>query len=247
MNTICGIYKITNKINNKVYIGKAINIYKRWIEHKNNMKYEKYNQIIYKAMRKYGIENFSFEIIEECDKYILDEREKYWIRYYNSYIGFSNSNGYNMTIGGEGVLGNILSKESKIKISESLHGMFSGGNNPRAKKVICDNIVFNCIKDCSEYYNESYDSMSKWLNKKVKMPKYWFNKGLRFLDCDISEYEISQNSVKKVYCDGLIFNSIKECANYYNVRPGNMNRWLNGSRKMPQEFIDMNLKFYEID
>ena len=50
---------------------------------------------IHKAIHKYGIENFEFSIVEECDKSLLDDRECYWIRFYDSY-----NNGYNATIGG---------------------------------------------------------------------------------------------------------------------------------------------------
>lgn len=100
----CGIYKITNKINGHSYIGQSINIKNRWAAHKSyyktnaptkNNKY--YNCNLYTAMRKYGIENFNFEILEECSKDLLDEREKYWINYYDTY-----ENGYNMTKGGDG-------------------------------------------------------------------------------------------------------------------------------------------------
>jgi len=51
--------------------------------------------VLYKAFNKYGIENFTFEEIEQVDNSILDEREKYWIEYYDSYF-----NGYNSTLGG---------------------------------------------------------------------------------------------------------------------------------------------------
>ena len=64
-----GIYKITNLINNKVYIGQSVNIQQRFKKHKTKYKdisNEESNKILYKAMRKYGLENFSFEIIEEC-------------------------------------------------------------------------------------------------------------------------------------------------------------------------------------
>ncbi len=95
----CGIYKITNKINNKVYIGKSIYIERRWYEHKTDMNDINKQNHLYNAMRKYGKDNFLFEIIELCpkDNNILTEREIYWINYYNSY-----EEGYNETRGGEG-------------------------------------------------------------------------------------------------------------------------------------------------
>lgn len=89
-----GIYKITNKINGQCYIGQSINIARRWKEHIQASTTK--NSQLYIAMRKYMIENFTFEIIEECSENKLNEREKYWIQYYDSY-----NNGYNMTNGGE--------------------------------------------------------------------------------------------------------------------------------------------------
>lgn len=95
---ICGIYKITNKINGKCYIGQSIDIYKRWYTHKSPKTWAAdKGKVLYRAFVKYGIENFTFEIIEECSRKQLDIREKYWVRYFDSY-----SNGYNMTKGGQG-------------------------------------------------------------------------------------------------------------------------------------------------
>ena len=96
----CGIYKITNLINNKVYIGQSVEIERRWQKHKNYYKNkENHKYKIYRAMYKYGIENFSFEIIEICQPKQLNERQIYWISYYNSL-----QNGYNMTSGGDGII-----------------------------------------------------------------------------------------------------------------------------------------------
>ena len=92
----CGIYKITNLINNKVYIGQSIDIKERWYNHLHRHQRSK-DLPLYRAFEKYGIKNFTFDIIEECDIQNLDEREKYWIQYYDSY-----NNGYNMTTGGQG-------------------------------------------------------------------------------------------------------------------------------------------------
>ena len=89
---ICGIYRIHNNINGKDYIGQAIDIYHRWQQHK--ARYD--NCAIHRAITKYGIDNFTFSILEECQVEQLDEKEIYWINYYNSYF-----NGYNETSGGK--------------------------------------------------------------------------------------------------------------------------------------------------
>ena len=91
------IYKITNTLNDKVYIGQTIKtVQKRFTQHKNNSNKEYFSQIVlYKAFNKYGIESFICEEIEEVPNDKLDEREKYWIEYYDSYF-----NGYNSTLGG---------------------------------------------------------------------------------------------------------------------------------------------------
>ena len=94
-----GIYKITNKLNNKCYIGQSIDIENRWRQHIYESKTLRRGCQIHLAINKDGIDNFTFEVLEECllDKSILNEREKYWIKYYNSFSG-----GYNMTPGGQG-------------------------------------------------------------------------------------------------------------------------------------------------
>lgn len=98
-----GIYKITNNINGKVYIGKSVDIKERWKKHKrnyNNIKKKSYNFSLYQAIRKYGLDNFSFEVVEECKREQLNEKEVYWIKEYQSYP-LSLGKGYNMTPGGE--------------------------------------------------------------------------------------------------------------------------------------------------
>lgn len=91
-----GIYKITNKINNHCYIGQSVQIEKRWSNHKIiafNKCSDEYEYPLYRAFRKYGLENFSFEVLEECDNELLNEKEVYWINYYQPE--------YNQTGGGD--------------------------------------------------------------------------------------------------------------------------------------------------
>lgn len=94
------IYKIQNLINGNVYIGQTVKpVEKRFQQHRNNYDKPYFSQLIlYKAFKKYGLDNFSFEALEKVDNDKLDEREKYWIDYYDSY-----KNGYNMTLGGRSI------------------------------------------------------------------------------------------------------------------------------------------------
>ena len=108
-----GIYKIENLINHKKYIGQSINIEKRWKAEKNsafNEKSNAYDYPISRAFRKYGLENFSFEVIEECSLEELNEREKYWISKFNSFF-----KGYNQTLGGDTHI---------IQLKENILGIF---------------------------------------------------------------------------------------------------------------------------
>lgn len=95
------IYLITNLINNSKYVGATKrNVDKRKNDYKksyNNPQCRDYGYKICEAMREYGFENFVFETIEECEECQLGEREKYWIKYYNTI-----KTGYNEALGGEG-------------------------------------------------------------------------------------------------------------------------------------------------
>ena len=93
------IYKITNDVNGKIYIGKTdFSIEKRWKEHLSDFQRKKHeNRPLYRAMYKYGSSHFHIQLIEECSVEEAPEREKYWIEQYTSF-----KNGYNATAGGDG-------------------------------------------------------------------------------------------------------------------------------------------------
>ena len=80
---ICGIYKITNLVNGKVYIGQSQDIYSRWKEHKY-ARNKRECFALYGAFKKYGLDNFSFEIVEECSRDMLNDREDYWQEYFHA-------------------------------------------------------------------------------------------------------------------------------------------------------------------
>ena len=129
----CGIYKITNKINNKSYIGQAIDIQTRWNKEKSRAflpASNEYNKTLSKAFRKYGLDNFTFEILEECDINLLDEREIHYIALYDTYF-----NGYNDTTGGNNGNMNACKKISKEQLLE-IYDLLQNSNIPQKEIAI---------------------------------------------------------------------------------------------------------------
>lgn len=146
MNCYGIIYKATNKVNGKVYIGKTV-------QKLNNRKRKHFycaekgmKNIFYNSIRKHGKDNFYFEQIDYAqNREELSEKESYWINYYRSYIGFEDCNGYNMSLGGEGQTGYKFTEEQLLKRtgennqwygkkrpehSEFLKGRFTGEKHP---------------------------------------------------------------------------------------------------------------------
>lgn len=127
-----GIYKITNLLNGKIYIGQSKDIYNRYHQH-HKYEYKNENRSnfhLYQAIKKYGLNNFSIEVIELCPQDELNEKEIYWIKYYNSF-----EQGYNMTLGGSSLSPKIHSEETEIKRQQTREKTQSlmGENHPRAK------------------------------------------------------------------------------------------------------------------
>lgn len=123
-----GIYKIKNYINGKIYIGQSWNIEKRWREHRSNDN-NSHNYHLYNAFKKYGIENFSFDVLKEFEKTSypgillqkhLDRLEVMYIKYYES---INHDKGYNKETGGSN---GKPSEETKKKISEARKGKNCG-------------------------------------------------------------------------------------------------------------------------
>jgi len=112
------IYKLVNKVNEKCYIGQTNNIKRRIRRHKNDSRTS--SLLLYKAIRKHGWENFKYKIIEKCDsREELDDLEFHYIKQYRSR---QYQNGYNLTDGGYGSNGFIITDEYRKKLSDSLKG-----------------------------------------------------------------------------------------------------------------------------
>lgn len=126
------IYKITNLLNKKCYIGQTSqkNPMRRFYSHISNSKLNM-DGYLYNAIRKYSIENFKFEVIEEVNsRDELNFLEKYYIKHYDS---MNNKYGYNLTSGGGQC---ILTAESRLKISNTIKSQFKNG-----RKIVLRSIL----------------------------------------------------------------------------------------------------------
>lgn len=110
---ICGVYKITNKVNGKFYIGSSNDIKYRWCQHKTQLKKQSHgNPYLQNAWNKYGEKNFTFEIIEICSPNIQFEREQHYLNTLNPF----EKNGYNIVrqISKEYMSDNYMVKQCKM-------------------------------------------------------------------------------------------------------------------------------------
>lgn len=182
------IYKVTNVINNKVYIGQTTDtLEKRWKRHINSAK-KGSNLYFHRALIKYNINNFKIENIDQAQsKKELNDKEKYWIAYYKSYV---KDFGYNLTKGGEGgaLTGEALEKmklskkgkkpspESILKRSISLKGKLCGEKNPMyGKKPVNANKTMEEFfgKERAEYIKDKIRKSTKLaMQKSEKYQNY---------------------------------------------------------------------------
>ena len=122
---IIGIYKITHRESGKCYIGQSVDVFKRWQGHSNLAVKKK--SAIQHAFVAHGIDQFSFEVLEERDREMLNDREVHWIAYFGSF----GEGGYNLTSGGgQGV---TVSDDTKKEMSEKRKGK----NKGKQKQIQC--------------------------------------------------------------------------------------------------------------
>lgn len=195
------IYKITNKINGKIYIGQTKRtLNKRLQEHFRNKKTP-----ISKALRAVGVENFQISIIDHAScKSELDEKERLYIKFYNSII----PNGYNICEGGEGANGLKHSLETRLKMHNSHVGKGLGEDNP----------MFGHCGVLNPFYGKKHT-----IETRKKISEYAKNN---------FKYEGNPRA-KKVKCieTNEVFDCIKLAAEKYGINRGHINNCCTGLRK----------------
>lgn len=173
------IYKITNSINGKVYIGQTSrSIERRWKEHCCP---SEQCPLLKKAIRKYGKENFSIVQIDSAiDREEANAKEKHWIAFYDS---ANSEKGYNLSLGGSigdfndatllkmseshkgeknHFFGKHHSEESRKKMSLLKKGLYDGNKHPNARRVVCVDTgeVFDTIKEAEQKYNIAHGKIT---------------------------------------------------------------------------------------
>ena len=187
------IYKITNKINNKCYIGQTNNYVRRFREHRK-MYDGKSSKILYYAFKKYGIDNFDFEVLDYGENY--NELEKYYIEYYNSI-----DNGYNISTGGE---------NPPIKQGEN------SSNAKHTQKEI------DRLKDDLKNTDKSFEDLAieyKYKNKctvlRINSGESWKDENIEYPIRKISNEELVDNIIYMLKNTSL---TQKEIAKQLNVK-----------------------------
>lgn len=159
-----GIYKITSP-SGKVYIGQSKNILRRW----NEYKYPNKKTKIERSIKKYGIEKHIFEVVEECDIEMLNERERYWQDNYNV---LDRNVGLNLVLTKTEFKNKEFSEETKLKhINYGKKIKFTKDWYEKRLECNCKIIIdtntgvyYKNAKELSELYKINLSTLRGWLN-----------------------------------------------------------------------------------
>jgi len=242
---IYSIYKATNKVNNKVYIGFDYNWPSRKQTHFYNHRSKSCPKwAFYGALKKYGWDNFIWEVIYQSKEkeHTLKTMENYFINEYRSYIGFSGCMGYNSTLGGEGTFGKFQSKKNKQKMSDVIterNKKSNWYNNGTENKFVSENPGDGWA--LGRINQKPTTNGCKWYNNGVEQvltknpPDGWI-KGMLPKPVE-SGKKISLTKKgktgKKIKTPDGIFTSIMDAGKFYN----HSKTWINRMMKLhPESF-----------
>ena len=228
----CGIYKIENQLNKKCYIGQSINIEHRFAKHKC----AKDDFYIHRALKKYGIENFTFKILEECSQNELNDKEQFYIKTYNSLV----PNGYNMIPGGSNGAG--LAKGKSI-CQYSLNGDFiasySSAKEASEKTKLSHGTICACCRGERNHtggYQWRYSNSLLPLKKFQKIVQTKTKKIIQQIDMNnniINEYSTLSAAGKS---NQITISNISECCNGKRKTAGGF-KWVKKIIKEEKEII----------
>lgn len=215
MAKICGIYKITNKLDCRIYIGQSVDIKTRWSAHR--CKNRASICYISNAIDAHGLDNFEFEIIEECDRDRLNDREIYWINLLNSLY----PNGYNLTAGGS--LYKVVSDETRRKLSIANKGRRISDESKEKMRI---------AKLGIRHSEETKNKLSLALKGRKKSLEHArkvavSNTG-RVVKESTKEKLSKINSKRVVRSDGIVFDSLGHAAKEIGMSVSSVNAVLKG-------------------
>jgi hypothetical protein len=220
-----GIYKIINKINQKIYIGSSKNIRKRWKAHRTLLNKEKhYNEYLLAAYKKYGKENFIWEVVEFINVDKLQEREQYWINFFKS---SDREKGYNLCPAAYSNLGLKHTDESRRNMSLAHLGH---KHTPESRKKISESQYKTVYQfDLQGNFIKKYDSLLNAENE-TRIPRqaisgccrkitksakgYFWSFENSFIEYKKNHFTEAPWKWKKIQCSTTykIWKSIKEAA-----------------------------------
>lgn len=212
-----GIYKITNKINNKVYIGQSVHIEIRFTEHKtiaNNNNHHCYEYPLYRAIRKYGIENFVFEILEETTIENLTDREQYYINKFNSLV----PNGYNQ----ENALDSKKGEDCNFAVltnaqANTIVDLLLNSNLLMKDIATMFNVSDSCVEDINKGRRRVRDNINYPIRQNAKSFAHSGENSCNALLTNVTVMKIRQRYVNedlptiyKDYCDLISYSGFKK-------------------------------------
>lgn len=160
----CGIYMIQNKVNNKIYIGQAVDIADRWGKHKAGLRGNYHdNTHLQRSWNKYGEDNFEFTILLECEESDLNMYEEYYIF---ELMTYDDRVGYNKTYGGEG---GRPTEKTRRKMSESHKGKTL--SEETRKKLSTINTGKTMSEEARKKMSEAKKNISEETRKKLSESK----------------------------------------------------------------------------